>query len=339
MQNGIDFVVTWVDMDDPRWKDDFEKYSGRRREEKNSTSAARFRDHGFLKYWFRGVEQYAPWVRKVHFVTCGQKPEWLDQTNPKLHLVDHKDFIPAQFLPIFNSASIEMWMHRIPGLSERFVYFNDDFFITSPVGEERFFRGGLPCDIAVFRFNSGMGQWAKRIKNNVRLIDEHFDRREVFSRWREKWYDPSYRGKMFWNRVSASPLFGAGGSRKFMALRTPHNAQPYLRSTFEDLWRNCEAELMETSTHRFRSVGDLTPELVRMWQVCRGDFAPYNTYIDTKMFPLVIRPRQAVRAVREQRYKLVCLNDNVNIRNYEQVMHDLGASFDSILPTKSTFEK
>jgi hypothetical protein len=332
MHEGIDFVVTWVDMDDPRWRADFEKYSGRRREERNSTSVARFRDHGFLRYWFRGVERFAPWVRKVHFVTCGQKPQWLDETNPKLHLVDHKDFIPAQFLPIFNSASIEMWMHRIPGLGEQFVYFNDDFFITSPVERERFFRDGLPCDIAVFRLNMFEGQWGKRIRNNVRLIDKHFDKREVMARWHDKWFTPEYSGKMFWSRAARC-------GHKFMALRTPHNAQPYLKSTFEDLWRECEQELLETSTHRFRSVGDLTPELIRMWQVCSGQFTPYNTYKDTRMFPLVIRPRQAVRAVAEQSYKLVCLNDNVHIRNYEQVMNDIGAAFAKILPDKSTFEK
>ncbi len=328
----IDFVVTWVDMDDPQWRADFEKYSGRRREEKNSISAARFRDQGFLRYWFRGVEEFAPWVRKIHFVTCGQKPEWLDENHPKIHLVDHKDFIPAEFLPLFNSASIEMWMHRIPELSERFVYFNDDFFITSPVGKERFFSGGLPCDIAVFRFNSGMGQWAKRIKNNVRLIDKKFDKREVLRRWGDKWFSPEFRGKLFWSYMTR-------GSKRFMALRTPHNAQPYLRSTFEDMWANCHKELMETSTHRFRSVGDLTPELIRMWQACKGNFTPYNTYKDTKMFPLVIRPKQAIKAVREQRYKLVCLNDNVHIRNYAQVMNHLEDAFESILPRKSTFEK
>lgn len=327
----IDFVVTWVDMDDPRWQADFEKYSGRRREERNSVSDARFRDHGFLRYWFRGVERFAPWVRRIHFVTCGQRPEWLDVSNPKLNLVNHSDFIPAEFLPLFNSASIEMHMHKIAGLSERFVYFNDDFFITDDVGPERFFRNGLPCDIAAFRFNSGVGQWSHRIGNNVKLINRHFDKREVLGRWSGKWFDRSYGSKARWNYLLK-------WYPKFVPLRTPHNAQPYLRATFEDLWRHCGEELAETSTHRFRSREDLTPELVRLWQVCRGTFEPYNTYRDTKMFPLVLRPQQAIRAVRERRYKLVCLNDNVHIRNYRQVMNDIGAAFESILPEKSTFE-
>ena len=84
----IDFVVSWVDMNDPEWKKSFAKAKGTIDNSQNQYSEARFRDYGFLKYWFRGVEKFAPWVRKVHFVTCGQKPEWLDTSNPKLNLVN-----------------------------------------------------------------------------------------------------------------------------------------------------------------------------------------------------------------------------------------------------------
>ena len=56
----IDFVVTWVNMDDPEWQNEFSKYSGNKDNTKNGVSKARFRDYGFLKYWFRGVEKFAP---------------------------------------------------------------------------------------------------------------------------------------------------------------------------------------------------------------------------------------------------------------------------------------
>ncbi|MDE5852120.1 MAG: Stealth CR1 domain-containing protein, partial [Alistipes sp.] len=88
----IDFVITWVDMNDPEWQAEFSRYSGDKDNTKNGVSEARFRDYGFLKYWFRGVEKFAPWVRKIHFVTSGQKPEWLDAENPKIHLVRHEDY-------------------------------------------------------------------------------------------------------------------------------------------------------------------------------------------------------------------------------------------------------
>ena len=149
----IDFVITWVDMNDPKWQAEFAKYSGNKGNTKNGVSEARFRDYGFLKYWFRGVEKFAPWVRKIHFVTSGQKPEWLDENNPKLHLVNHRDYIPEQFLPTYNSVVIERYLHKIPGLAEHFVYFNDDFYIINAIGPERFFKDGLPCDIAAFLYN------------------------------------------------------------------------------------------------------------------------------------------------------------------------------------------
>ena len=327
----IDFVITWVDMDDPKWQAEFAKYSGKKENTKNGVSKARFRDYGFLKYWFRGVEKFAPWVRKIHFVTSGQKPEWLDENNPKLNLVNHKDYIPAQFLPTYNSVVIERYIHKIPGLADHFVYFNDDFYIINKVGIERFFKNGLPCDIAVFQYNPSWSQWYKRIKNNLRIINRHFDKKEVMERDHDKWFHKSYGSKARLNYLLKP--YG-----KFITLRTPHSALPYLKSTFEEVWAAAEKELTETSVNRFRALNDYTPELFRTWQICQGNFEPYNTYSDTKMFPLMIRPKQAVKAIYEQSYSLICLNDNVHIRNYEQVMENIKNAFESILPEKTSFE-
>lgn len=328
----IDFIVTWVDMNDPAWREEFARYSGKTVTERNGVSDARFRDYGFLKYWFRGVEKFAPWVRRIHFVTSGQKPEWLDESNPKLHLVSHRDFIPEEFLPTYNSVVIERYMHRIDGLADRFVYFNDDFYIINSIAPERFFRNGLPCDIAAFLYNPSWSQWYRRIKNNMRIINRHFDKREVFERDHDKWFHPSYGLRARWNYLLRP--YG-----KFITLRTPHNAQPYLKSTFEEVWAVAEKELTETSANRFRSETDYTPELFRTWQICRGNFEPYNTYSDTKMFPLMVKSAAAIRAIYSQQYSLICLNDNVNIRNYDMVMKRLKLAFHHILPQKSSFEK
>lgn len=328
----IDFVITWVDMNDPKWQSEFSKYSGHKDNTKNGVSEARFRDYGFLKYWFRGVAKFAPWVRKIHFVTSCLKPEWLDTSNPKIHLVSHEDFIPSQFLPTFNSVVIERYLHKIPGLAEHFVYFNDDFYIINDVAQERFFRNGLPCDIAVFKYNPSWSQWYTRIKNNVRIINRHFDKKEVMAKHHDKWFDKSY-GLMRsrWN-------YFLWFYDKFITLRVPHNAQPYLKSTFEEVWAAAGTELTDTSVNKFRALTDYTPELFRMWQICKGDFTPYNTYRDTKMFPLMVRPKQAAKAIRRQSYSLICLNDNVHIRNYELVMESIRQSFQQILPEKSIFE-
>jgi hypothetical protein len=327
----IDFVVLWVDMDDPAWRAEFVKYSGIDNS-RNEVSEARFRDYGFMRYWFRGIEQFAPWVRKIHFVTCGQKPDWLDETNSKLNLVNHTDYIPSEFLPTFNSGVLESHLHRIPGLAEHFVFFNDDIFLTRETPPERFFQNGLPCDIAAFRVNSGGSQWAQMLKNNVAILNRNFDKRDVMRRLHDKWFAKVYGGKAWLNYLLR-------WSRRFVTIITPHNAQPYLKSTYEHVWAAAGGELAEASTHRFRSEKDLTQELFRGWQMCEGNFTPYNTYSDTKMFPLVLHSPAAIRAVLRQKYKLVCLNDNVHIPNYRQVMEDLRGAFEHILPNKSSFEK
>ena len=327
----IDFVIIWVDMNDPKWKKEFSKYSGKAVTESNSVSDARFRDYGFLKYWFRGVEKFAPWVRKIHFLTCDQKPDWLDTSNPKLNLVSHKDVIPAEFLPTYNSGVIERYIHRIPGLAEHFVYFNDDFYIIRPVSPARFFKNELPCDIAAFHYNPSWSQWYKMLQNNIRIINRHFDKKEVMARDHDKWFDKSYG-----SRARQNYLLKPYG--KFITLRTPHNAQPYLKSTFEKVWKAAGKELTETSANRFRDVSDYTQELFRTWQICEGNFEPYNTYCDTKMFPLLIKSKQAIKAIHDQSYTLICLNDNIHIRNYNEVMSRIRDAFESILPEKSSFE-
>lgn len=327
----IDFVITWVDMNDPKWQNEFNKYCNDQNNTKNGVSKARFRDYGFLKYWFRGVEKFAPWVHKIHFITSSQMPEWLDTGNPKIHVVHHEDFIPPQFLPTFNSVVIERYIHRIEGLSEHFVYFNDDFYIINHVSEERFFKNGLPRDIAVFTYNPSWSQWYKRIKNNIRIINRHFDKKEVMAQWHDKWFHKSYGTKARWNYLLKF-------YDKFITLRTPHNAQPYLKSTFQEVWAAAGKELTETSSNRFRALSDYTPELFRTWQICRGHFEPYNTYNDTKMFPLMVRPKQAIRAISQQSYTLVCLNDNIHIRRYDAVMEKIRDAFQSILPEQSSFE-
>ena len=150
MNSGIDFVITWVDGSDPKWLTDRAKYVL----EDERIDESRYRDWGFLRYWFRAVEANAPWVRKIHFVTYGHIPEWLDVSNSKLHIVKHEDFIDKKYLPTFNSCAIEMNLHKIPGLAEQFVYFNDDMFLNKPVKPEFFFKDGLPKDSFVLKMSA-----------------------------------------------------------------------------------------------------------------------------------------------------------------------------------------
>ena len=109
--NPIDFVIIWVDGADPKWCEEESKYLPKSSFEDDKE--VRYRDWDNLQYWFRAVEAYTPWVRTIHFVTWGHLPKWLKADHPKLHIVKHEDFIPEEYLPTFNSHTIELNLHRL----------------------------------------------------------------------------------------------------------------------------------------------------------------------------------------------------------------------------------
>ena len=130
----------------------------------------------------RSVHLFAPWVRRIHLVTAGQVPDWLDVDHPSIHLVDHTEILPADALPTFNSHAIETSLHLIPDLAEHFVYFNDDFFLGRPIRPEAWFSpAGLP---ATFMAPTTIGltdlpdapPYLKAAWNNRRLLHGAFNR-------------------------------------------------------------------------------------------------------------------------------------------------------------------
>ena len=99
----IDFVLIWVDGNDMEWQKTKAQYRG---DEQFNQNNVRYRDWDILHYWFRGVEKFAPWVRKVHFVTCGHVPQWLQLEHPKLNFVKHEEYIAGEYLPTFSANPI-----------------------------------------------------------------------------------------------------------------------------------------------------------------------------------------------------------------------------------------
>lgn len=142
----IDMVYLWVDGSDPVWrakKKAFEQ--GTPLELEEATHEARFTNNDELKYSLRSVEMYAPWIRHIYIVTDGQVPSWLDLTNRRLTIVDQSGIMPREALPSYSSPAIEWSLDKIPGLSEHFLYANDDMFVGRAVTPEDFFTpNGYP---------------------------------------------------------------------------------------------------------------------------------------------------------------------------------------------------
>ena len=137
----IDLVYAWVDGSDETWlqKKQYwqEKYNIN---ERYSVGETRFRDREELKHSLRSVELYMPWIRNIYIVTDNQIPKWLNLDHPKIKIIDHKDIFPHDALPVFNSIAIESRIALIPGLSEHFIYSNDDCFVNKPVTPDFFFN-------------------------------------------------------------------------------------------------------------------------------------------------------------------------------------------------------
>ncbi|XP_043232763.1 N-acetylglucosamine-1-phosphotransferase subunits alpha/beta-like [Amphibalanus amphitrite] len=137
----IDAVYTWVNGSDPEFRRQLSEtlvHLGHP-PANESVNDSRFADNEELRYSLRSLEQHAPWVRRVYLVTNGQVPAWLDLDNPRITVVTHEEIFPNKsHLPTFSSSAIESHLHRIKGLSEHFLFFNDDFFLGQPVVLEDF---------------------------------------------------------------------------------------------------------------------------------------------------------------------------------------------------------
>lgn len=335
----IDFVITWVDGNDPDWRRLKDEFAGERAtNDAQSNDRERYEDWGLLKYWFRGVERFAPWVRRVHFVTWGHTPEWLNVDHPKLNIVRHADYIPEEYLPTFSSHPIELNLHRIEGLSGQFVYFNDDMFLIQKTDSTDFFKDGLPCatgGLIPSRIAKGDGLYFPF--NNVAVINEHFTVRKSVLGHFGKWFNPRYGGA-----INASSLFMLPFPA-FYGFFEQHLPISFLKRTFEQVWDVEQDVLSETSRHRFRNPADVSPWLMENWQLVSGEFSPRSTkfgqafYLSEDISTSL--PRLCDYIVR-QKGKVVCVNDgNLSQEDAARAQSEVEQAFSRILSVPSSFEK
>lgn len=341
----IDFIVTWVDGNDSNWqqeKDFYKLY----KENTCDSRIVRYRDWDNLKYWFRGVEQFAPWVNKIFFITWGHVPTWLNTKNPKLVVVKHTDYIPSKWLPTFSSRTIDMNFHRIKGLSEHFVYFNDDMFLISPVKTKNFFKKGLPCSTAILNAACpGVGM--KKTNSDSIIADsysapffdllpinQHFSKRQsIKSNW-TKWIAPQYGFSIF-RTLLLLPWRGFTG---FMNYHLPYS---YLKSTYEEVWDNVPNLLTLSCEHKFRVPMDLNHWIFDYWQLAKGDFYPRSPKTGKSYWLSNDEEKNAevFKIILKQKYKMICVNDSVEDGDFEKVKEKLNNCFNAVLPNKSLFEK
>ena len=330
----IDIVILWVDGSDPAWLEEKRKYLPPAA--KDSDSANRYRDWGLLPCWFRCIEKNAPWVRKVHFVTWGHVPAFLNLNAPKLNVVKHTDFIPAEYLPTFSSHAIEMNIHRIPDLAEHFIYFNDDMFLLRPMGEENFFRGGLPCTCGrevPWVFRGEVGIWSHAAANDLGVINAHFSKKEAIRHRGSKFYSKCYGWKNNLRTFVLNTLF----PDHFTGFRNLHAPAAYRKQTFEEVWA-AEPELLDsTCRDKFRQASNVNQWVCLWWQVASGNFEP--AIVDNVVDSVTADNLEKMCSIIEgQTHDFVCINDPESDVDFDALSARLKEAFETILPKKSSFE-
>lgn len=330
----IDFVVTWVDGNDPAWQKERAETLGQKEKAASGNGVGRYRDWSSFRYWFRAVETYAPWVRYVHLVTWGHVPEWLKLDCPKLRIVNHKDYVPEEYLPTFNCQPLELNLFRIPDLSEHFVYFNDDMLLARPVTPKDFFCQGKPLhtgvaypyinrdnEVPTYLFFNTYG--AANKKNNIQ---------ECMKRHPKKWFSYKY-GRMLKYNLEAWRNAG------IPSMYFTHMGAPYCKSTMEQTWKKYEAECVYSCKQKVRDFHQITHQIFSIEDILQGNFEPAK--VDWGACVAIDNIQEIASVYRNKQVKMICLfdRDNLTSAEVERIDKEIVVLYEGIFPVKSQFEK
>lgn len=293
----MDIVITYVNGLDPVWQADYEKYTNQPVLEK------RFRDWGTLRYLFRGIAENMPFIRKVHLVVSheSQVPEWIDRNE--VHIVLHKDIIPAEFLPTFNCNPIEMHLHRIEGLDEEYLYFNDDVFPMKPCKATEFFKGGK-CFLGMSHHLFACDMFKKICRNS-----DHMARRAL------------------------------GLKERSLFLRPQHVCTPMFKSECGEVYSKMPAEIAKTAAARVRNGENLNQYLFLDYMYLKGRLV--NKRLSKKHFSVgIVSGEKLHRFITNPSHKLVCINDvQLSEERYTELRKALLDAFEERFPQKSKYEQ
>ena len=327
MNDKIDFVVLWVDGNDPLWQKEKKLWNP----DLKMGAKNRFRDWDNMQYWFRAVEKFTPWVNKIHFVTWGHLPSFLNKNHPKLHITKHSDFLPQDVLPTFSCNPLELNMHRIPGLENQFVFFNDDMFITRGLSKEFFFKNGKPCDQAIFNALIPDGEQIFQFRaNDMAVVNKHLCKKKCLRKNFLKYYSLKYGGGLY-RSIALTPW------NQFTGFYDDHLPIAYLKETREEVWDK-ESEILQATTHnKFRTSADVTNWVFRYWRLAKGDFVPCRNR--GQLYEISGESISVIEdVITSQKKPMVCLNDSDPNMDFETLKERIKNAFDKILPEKSSFE-
>lgn len=326
----IDVVVMWVDGNDVKWREEYNRF----KEEKGDKRENRFRAWNIFKYYFRGIEKNMNWVNKIYFVTYGHVPDWLNIKNSRIKIVKHEDIIDKSYLPVFNSRAIEVNIHKIKGLSEKFIYMNDDFFVLKKIEQEFFFKKNKPCLIPAMNAIT-RNPLDHVLLNNTNIINKYFSKHEMLKKQWKKWFSIKL-GKLFFRNLALLSW------PQFTGFYETHTATPFLKKSFEEVWEKEKEILLSTTNSKFKNELNVNQYIFKYWQLAKGDFV-VGDYKESFLLNICSAKdlNEVKKKIENKSYKILCINDNLNNlskKEFDLIELELIQSFEKIYPLKSSFE-
>ncbi len=309
----IDIVYTWVNSNDLEWVKKKNHYSKKSNGLPNESNvASRFRENEELKYSLRSVLLNAKWVRTIYIVTDNQIPNWYKEFDNRVQFVSHEDiFLNKDDLPTFNSHAIESNLHRIPGLSEHFIYFNDDFFLRAPVEPSDFF--------------SEDGRQTKFFWSEQVFIPEILDEKSVP-------VDIAARN----NVAFLEKNYGHTTNRKFK-----HTPMALKKSVLEQLELEHPEIFVSNSAARFRSNNDysIVSALIHHYGYAIKSAIPANiSYLYASFDDELLEFKMNLLLLRK--FKCFCINDvEVSESALQHVSKTFTEKMELLFPLPSPYEK
>lgn len=307
----IDLVYLWVDGSDPRWLEKKIRFTGAVSDNSEVNNKGRYMNNDELRYSLRSVERYLPWIRKIFIVTDDQCPEWLVKEHPKIQLVDHKEILPEEALPCFNSSVIEYHLYRIPGLAERFLFANDDMFFNKPLTPDFFFNEkGLPY---------------------VRL------KRKLLGRWHYQ-VKLLLRGRL--GQYISTVIGGAALVKERFGIYYSgiphHNIDAYVTADYRHAVEQVFAEQVASSVHSHtRQYGDLHRSVFSYYALAVGR-AELKYVGRRNSLRLNLYRGKFMERLKRYNPALFCLNDSQRVKDADRMM--VKPFLEELFPEKSSFE-
>jgi len=327
----VDFVVLYLDGTDPEWREQKRRFSEAQSWPGQNTDD-RYRNMDNFQYWFRAVERYAPWVHRIHLVTWGHVPSWLNTDHPKLNIVRHDQFMDPAVLPVFNSNAIELSLDRLEALGEYFVAFNDDVFLNNPVGPEQFFVGGRPRIDCVCGPALASTDFNAVLFNNMRIVNQ-------VAKPSLRFYlnAISPRNGIRESIYSASLLPTTIMTGKFVGFRELHAPHPIRKSVLRWLKSQVPEPYERTIKAKFREYRDVSIWSVNDYMRASGHIAVAPMAAENAM--VFFRPGSDYEKALNSRYKTVCLEDSAETVDFDTQVTLANAALARKFPEKSQFEK